>query len=94
MGGQSLERMKWPPGGDPTAPELPVVGDLIELGPEAGLPVGHNTFRARVTAVSSAGPDEAYLAVNRDDVTPQHRLYRVRTAGIVVIKDRGVGHVG
>ena len=86
MGLRSLEDMGWPPGGDPTAPELPDIGDPVELGQAAGLPKGYKTFRARVTAVSSAGSELAYLAVD-NDVTPRHRGYHtVRTAGIVIIE--------
>jgi hypothetical protein len=83
---ENLDDMGWPPGGDPTAPALPGVGDLVELGPAAGLPKGHHPFVARVTAVRSAGPDKAHLAVTRDDVTPEHRYYTVLLAGIRIVE--------
>lgn len=83
----SLDRMKWPDGPNPAAPELPGVGDLVELGEAAGLPKGHRSFVARVAAISSAGPDRVHLAVVRDDVTPERRYYAsLLVKGIQIIE--------
>jgi hypothetical protein len=84
---QSLDDLVWPLGGDPIAPSPPSVGDLIELGPAAGLPEGFHPFAARVTAVSSAGPDRVHLAVTRDNVIPERRHYAsLLVAGVRIIE--------
>ena len=68
--------------------ELPRVGDLIELGPDAGLSADTQPFAFRVEAVATAGPEWACVAGKMTDDGPR-QSYRVRVAGVRIVERAG-----
>lgn len=68
--------------------ELPNVGDLIELGPDAGFRSDSQPFTFKVESVATNGPEWVSIAGKMTDDGPR-QTYRVRVAGIRFVERAG-----